>query len=665
MTILRNRHFWTILFIFIIIGLLHYVEQIGLPGTLSPSEHFGFTRHTFDRILFLAPVIYATIVFGPRAGLFTTVAALVVMLPRVIFFSPAMPDAILETVAVTAAGTMISLWAWHKNRMERELEATLAKTRSAQEILQRLVQSLVESERKQAILSAIASTLSESLDLKNILEKAVVMVSELMQVEVTLIFCLDEETMEVKLMAYEGVSEAFALSLDGMKIGEGIYGEVVRTGQPRIVENVAGDQRLNSAEFQKMQIQSQLIIPLIHRDYPKGAICVAMRRPRIFTPQDTELLSSVGRQVATAIENASLYEKELLIAERLTVSERNYREIFENANDAIWVNDLNGNITAANGAAAKLTGYGTKELASMKVTDFFSPKSLALAAEVRRNLIEKQAIEQPYLQNLVRKDGTEAILMLTSSLLIEDGKPFAFQHIARDVTHERQLQDNLLFYVQQITTAQEEERKRIARDLHDDTAQALYALVRRLDNLLRVNTDFPDKCTAALKGLSNEVRNILQAVRRFSQDLRPSILDDLGLLSTLRWLLDDIKTRRQIETELKVSGIERRLPTQTELMLFRIVQEALRNIEKHSSASLVAVEIDFGAEKIKLTVRDNGQGFKPADNLGDLTHDGRLGLAGMEERARLLGGDFRIESEPGKGTTVIVEVPASGLPPAS
>ncbi len=658
MKAIRSRHFWLILLLFLVGTFVHHIEQIGPPGTIGPSHHFGLQRHALDRILFLVPITYAAIVFQRGGGILASIVALFIMLPRALFMSPTPIDATLETAAIFGGGIAISIWSWQHTKQRQKLEATLAELEAAHEILQRLVRSLNDSERRQAILSAIASTLSESLDLRKILQKAVTMVSELMQVEATMIFCLDDENQKLKLMAYEGIAESFARTLEDIRVGEGFYSEVLRTGQSRIVENVAQDPRLNTPEFEKMQIQVQLIVPLIHRDVPRGALVIAMRRPREFTPEDTELLSAVGRQIATAIENARLYEKERLTADRLAVSERNYRELFESAHDAIWVHDLSGNIIAANKAAASLTGYSMDELLGMKATGFLSTESLALAGQMRRKLIEKQPTEQPYTQRLIKKNGSEAILMLTSSLVIEDGKPVAFQNIARDVTRERQLQDNLHYYLQQITTAQEEERKRIARELHDDTSQALYVLIRRIDNLMRSGASLLEDRVTSLKELGQEVRNILQGVRRFSQDLRPSILDDLGLLATLRWLLGDLKKRHQIETELTVSGNERRLPPQVELMLFRIAQEALRNVGKHAKASRVAVEINFNVEKINLTISDNGQGFKLVGDLGNLPREGRLGLAGMEERAHLLGGSLVIQTEPGRGTTVLVEVPA-------
>jgi signal transduction histidine kinase len=219
------------------------------------------------------------------------------------------------------------------------------------------------------------------------------------------------------------------------------------------------------------------------------------------------------------------------------------------------------------------------------------------------------------------------------------------------------MQDSLRHYLQEITRAQEQERKRIARELHDDTAQALYAVNRQVDNFVRSNTNLPPDNVAFLRDLNKQIKEILKDVRRFGQDLRPPMLDDLGLLATLRWLLSELKEQSGIETDLRVVGTERRLPPETEFTLFRIVQEALRNIEKHAETPRAEVEVEFGEGKTRISVSDDGKGFRLSGSLVDLARMGKLGLAGMEERARLLNGSLRIESEPSKGTTVVIEAP--------
>lgn len=657
MRIVRSRRFWLILTLFGLCSILHYVEQIGILGIFGPNSHFWLDRHALDRILFLLPIIYSGFAFGLVAGGATCFAALLVMLPRAIFISPSPFDAILETVGIMTAGMLTCLWLWTRTTERAKAQAALSELQSTHKMLQHYVQVARSNEERMTMLNAISPMLFGSLELEELFHKAIRVVSELMEVEVALIFSIDEGTQELRLVAHEGVSDELAQAMDRVKVSEGAYGEVAKTGHPIVVDDTSNYFQPAKSEFGKMQIRIQLIVPLTLRERVSGVICVAMRRPRQFTPDDIDMLTGVGTQIATAIENARLYEKERLTAQRLAVSERNYRRLFENASDAIWVHDLAGNIIAANKATEELTGYSREELIKMDVRDFLSDRSVNLAGEIRRRLLQKGPVEQPYEQYIIKKDRTETILMLTTSLVTEDGEPTGFQHMARDVTREKWIQDNLRYYLQQITKAQEEERKRIARELHDDTAQALYALTRQVDNFVRSNNNLPAGNIEFLKDVGEQTRKVLQGVRRFSQDLRPSMLDDLGLMATLRWLASELKERHGIEVDVRLVGVERRLPPEEGLALFRIIQEALRNIEKHAEASKARIEMKFGKGKIMVSVSDNGKGFKLSGDLGDLPREGRLGLTGMEERARLLNGIIRIESELGKGTKVIVEVP--------
>ena len=256
-----------------------------------------------------------------------------------------------------------------------------------------------------------------------------------------------------------------------------------------------------------------------------------------------------------------------------------------------------------------------------------------------------------------RKDGTQASLSLSASLITGDGQPKAYQVIARDITEEKRMQENLRFYLHQVTKAQEEERKRIARELHDDTAQELVALSRQLDSLISAAGKLSRQDLKRVEDIQAHVDKILEGVRRFSQDLRPSVLDDLGLLPALEWLVSDLEKHFGITIGMAVLGGERRFSPEVELVLFRVAQEALRNVWKHSEASRAWVTVEFGDGKTTLTVTDNGKGFEVPQRMGDLANVGRLGLAGMEERARLVGGRLTLESKPGKGTTVTIEVP--------
>jgi signal transduction histidine kinase len=227
----------------------------------------------------------------------------------------------------------------------------------------------------------------------------------------------------------------------------------------------------------------------------------------------------------------------------------------------------------------------------------------------------------------------------------------------RDVARQKKLQERLKFYLQQVTRAQEEERRRIARELHDDTAQDLVILLRQVDKLAPAADKLSPQNRKLLGELRKQTNKILEGVHRFSQDLRPSVLDDLGLLPALEWLTSDLTAHFGIAVEMKVLGQVRRFSPEVELVLFRIAQEALRNVGKHSGASKARLTLEFGDGKTVLTVKDEGKGFKLPERVDDLTVAGKLGLAGMQERAQLIGGSLRLESGPGKGTKVTLEVP--------
>jgi signal transduction histidine kinase len=256
-----------------------------------------------------------------------------------------------------------------------------------------------------------------------------------------------------------------------------------------------------------------------------------------------------------------------------------------------------------------------------------------------------------YEQDLIRKDKTTATIEIGVSLINSDGQPSAFQNVARDITEKKRAQDNLRFYVQQVSQAQEAERKRIARELHDDTAQALVAVLRNLEDL---SSDHPRYTAEEIRA---QLRAVLRGVRNFSQQLRPSVLDDLGLLPALNWLAADLSKNYGIVADVKVLGETRHLSSDAELMLFRITQEALNNVQRHAQATAVHVNVEFSDRKIKVTICDDGKGFVMPSHAGDLARFGKLGLAGIQERTQLLAGNVTIDTAPGKGTTLTVEVP--------
>ena len=481
------------------------------------------------------------------------------------------------------------------------------------------------------------------------------------KVDAALVFLVNEEAGELTLAAYQGVSEGFVQGVGRIKLGEGFNGRVAETGEPLFVEDASHDPSLTKMAVKREGILSQLIVPLKSKGRVVGTLCVAMRSHRLFRQDEVELLTAIGNQIGVAVENARLYEEEREIAEQLRASEERYRELFENAHDAIWLHDLQGNITAANKSFVGLTGYSLEELGNLKAADLIAEGCIdnikGLEDGVEDPLLKGEPMGQLSEVTLVKKDKSEASVQLSTSPVFSSGRVEAFQHIARDVTEEKRMRENLRFYLQQVTRAQEEERKRIARELHDDTIQALVVLSRQLDDLASSGKGLSKDKRLLLQNLRQQTNSIMEGMRRLSQDLRPATLDRLGLLSALEWLASDVGAHSGINVEVKTDGAERRVAPEAELVLFRIVQEALRNVWRHSEATSAQITVEFQDNRTRMTVKDNGKGFQLQSSMGELTRDGKLGLAGMQERARLLGGSLKVESEPGKGTTVTIEAP--------
>ncbi|MFC1874459.1 histidine kinase [Chloroflexota bacterium] len=235
-----------------------------------------------------------------------------------------------------------------------------------------------------------------------------------------------------------------------------------------------------------------------------------------------------------------------------------------------------------------------------------------------------------------------------------------FYTLRKERQYRKQLeeaQEKLHFYLGQVNKAQEEERKRISHELHDDTIQSLVVLSRQLDILASNDKGMPEEYRRRLEELRQQTNDIMLGVRRLSQDLRPAALDRLGLISALEWLTEDIAKYSGIKIKLSVNGETQRLSEEKELVLFRIAQESLRNVWRHSKASEAGVTIESDKDKIRIAISDNGQGFEIPQNMSALSANGKLGLAGMRERAKLLGGNLIVRSQPGEGVSIIVELP--------
>ena len=227
----------------------------------------------------------------------------------------------------------------------------------------------------------------------------------------------------------------------------------------------------------------------------------------------------------------------------------------------------------------------------------------------------------------------------------------------RERTRELALaNEQLKVYGQKITQVQEEERKRIANELHDDTAQYLSILKLEIDSLLESGKVQDSNIIEKLQYLEKDADRAVQDVRRCSHELRPAVLEYLGLHSALEQIAEDTNILNQLEVKVKLEGIEPILSENVKLGLFRIAQEALNNARKHAQANKATVKLQFSENKVKLVVIDNGVGFDVQEAMTQNSNNGSVGLMSMKERAKLIGADLKIESRLGKGTRVSAEV---------
>jgi len=535
-------------------------------------------------------------------------------------------------------------------RSEEEFLGLLA----PQEELRYYVATIEKNQKRLAALNAISGLINQSLDIRDLLTLATDKIMEVMDAHAILVFLLDGEAEELVLQLHKGVSEEFVADVTRVKVGEGFNGTVARTGEPLVVEDAPSSPLLSRHAVVIEGIRSQLIVPLRSKTKTIGTLCVIRRTPTNFYTDEVELLSSIGNQIGAGLENARLYQEMKGALRQLQLSEERYRDLFENASDAIWLHDFDGNTLAANAACEKITGYSSEELQGMMVDYLMEECSKSCVYDIEERLVQDQPVDHRCEVELFKKGGEKAIVEIATSLVTHDGQAVGFEHVARDVTDERRMQENLRYYLQQVTRAQEEERKRIARELHDETLQNLIVISRKLEKITSSEALW-EESLEVVRGLKKQIEFAVQEMRRFSHNLRPSVLDDLGLLPALELLADDME-KQGIATDFRVIGEARRLPPEVEVMLFRIAQEAVRNIWRHAQASAAQLDIEFSDSLLRVSIKDDGSGFQLPQSLGDQASLGKLGLVGMQERARLLGGTLMLDSKPGKGTTIVVEV---------
>ncbi|MBX3332388.1 MAG: PAS domain S-box protein [Nitrospira sp.] len=370
----------------------------------------------------------------------------------------------------------------------------------------------------------------------------------------------------------------------------------------------------------------------------------------------TQELAAVNR--ALVLEIAERVQTE----QALRLSQGRLADILDIADDAIIVIEHDRSIMLFNQGAVKLFGYNPDEVLGNSI-DLLLPERFRIDHPSYINVfahdpeLARRTAQRRELFGL-RKDGSEFPAEASISKL-SLGERTTFTVIVRDITDRLRTERQLQSLTTQLMTAQEEERRRIARELHDDVNQRLALLAIDMANMLSDPSRLTTQAKETIQSLNQRLVRISDDVRRMAYQFHPSILDDLGLTAALKHMADEWSEKTGIKTVVVQEEMADPLPRDIASCLYRVAQESLTNIMKHARAARVELELTCDDQEITLSIYDTGVGF----DLKDIRarHPG-LGLVNMRERVRSVRGRLDIQSELGRGTHIIVHIPFSGAP---
>ena len=329
-------------------------------------------------------------------------------------------------------------------------------------------------------------------------------------------------------------------------------------------------------------------------------------------------------------------------------------ELFEQAPQAVALTQRDDRVVRVNRDFARLFGYAPHEIVGRRLAELIVPdeardeeqRAAELLAQGRR--VDLEVVRR-------RKDGARLQVALVRVPVTTPRGEVSSYAIYHDITERKRAEEVLQTFSKRLIAAQEAERRRVALELHDQIGQLLTALMLELVAVQHAAAD-----PALAKRLDETIELVGTAigqVQDLSFDLRPSLLDDLGLVAALREYVGREGARAGVEAELVAGPLPDRLPPELETTCFRIAQEALTNAVRHARARHVRVELEASAGELRLLVRDDGVGFDPSAVRRDPASERQLGLLGMEERALIVGGRIEIRSAPGRGTEVEARLP--------
>jgi signal transduction histidine kinase len=535
--------------------------------------------------------------------------------------------------------------------------------------------------RLRALFAAGLAVTSE-LSLDALLHRLVEAAAELTGARYAALGVIDANGSELEEFITHGVDDDLRAEIGEPPHGRGILGVLIREARPLRLHDLTEDPRSIGFPPGHPPMRSFLGVPILLRGVVYGNLYLAEKQnEEDFTDEDEELVTLLAGQAAVAIENARLYEAS-------TRWSRQLQSLQEVGNALATETDLEKLLDLIVRRLRELLGARVVALALPSGADALRFAAVAGAEDLlgtsisrsdsksgavlerRRSeridsVLDDPEVHQEVSRQLAARTGMWIPLIARDQAIgvveihDKEGADPRFTHddfrlaetfAARAAVAVELSQRVARDAVRRVVQAQELERQRLARELHDETGQALTSILLGLKPLEEALTDHP--AYAALAELREHVVSALQDVRRLAVELRPAVLDDFGLVPALERLADSFAEQSDIRVDFHSALGGRRLPSEVETTLYRVVQESLTNIVKHANARNVSVSVARRESTIAAVIEDDGAGFDQR-----AVREEGVGLLGMRERLSFVDGRLEIESRPGAGTTIVAEVP--------
>jgi signal transduction histidine kinase len=543
-----------------------------------------------------------------------------------------------------------------------------------------------DEDRQRALFDA-ALALNSELSLDSLLQRLVEAAAALTGARYAALGVIDEAGTGLERFVTTGIDAETHAAIGDLPRGRGILGVLIRDAAPLRLHELSEDPRSVGFPPAHPPMHTFLGVPVMLRGVAYGNLYLTEKEGgQDFGDEDEELVMLLAAQAAVAIENARLYESATRWSRQLESLHEIVRSIGEESELDRLLELVCRRLRELIGARLALialpTGDGDLQIAAVDGDEAPALLGHVLSGErsKSRRVLERlqsarvdSILDDPEVdQDEARRMGVRTGLYVP---LIARGRPIGIvavhDRLGRDPRFsdadlrlaeifaaraavavdlsERVARDT----VRRVIEAQELERRRLARELHDETGQALTSILLGLKSIRGARSD--EEAERAEAELRELVVQALQDVRSLAVELRPTALDDFGLVPALERLVETFAERSGIKTAIEAHLGDARLPSETETVLYRLVQEALTNVVKHAAATSVSIVLTRRDDGVSLLVEDNGRGFAP----GDVSPDA-LGLVGMRERLALLGGTLAIEAPPGEGTSLAAHVPLDG-----